>query len=172
MTYWFYVSWCCYHLGVIVKAITLSPKVPVYWTNRALCHMRRKYVMCMLIVMPSRQFISHLIVYVRLVGGLNQIQGLDQGWRGLPQSCSAWSQLRQGFILLLLFLLGINQVFFAFGLVPFLALFYTCVLWQAHYMLGLALLEREDYSDGVKALQRVWILLLTWFSYTITLRPK
>lgn len=26
------------------QAITLCPKVPVYWTNRALCHRKRKYV--------------------------------------------------------------------------------------------------------------------------------
>ena len=28
----------------VAKAITLCPKVPIYWTNRALCHRKRKYV--------------------------------------------------------------------------------------------------------------------------------
>ncbi|KAF2557970.1 hypothetical protein F2Q68_00018120 [Brassica cretica] len=27
-------------------------------------------------------------------------------------------------------------------------------MWQAHYMLGLALFQKEEYADGVKALQR------------------
>lgn len=65
-----------------------------------------------------------------------------------------------------------NQLLFAFGLFLFLALFdpfsyfiwrfYTCVLWQAHYMLGLALLQRKDYADGVKALQKGnWVLSLS-----------
>lgn len=30
--------------------------------------------------------------------------------------------------------------------------------WQAHYMLGLALLQRKDYSEGVKELEKVWII--------------
>ena len=48
-----------------------------------------------------------------------------------------------------------NQASFFFfgGLLAFLAPSY-----QAHYMLGLALLQREEYADGVKALQRVCIL--------------
>ncbi|KAF3584260.1 hypothetical protein F2Q69_00032224 [Brassica cretica] len=29
-------------IDAYTEAITLSPKVPVYWTNRALCHMKRK----------------------------------------------------------------------------------------------------------------------------------
>jgi len=31
-------------VGFDLKAITLCPNVPVYWTNRALCHRKRKYV--------------------------------------------------------------------------------------------------------------------------------
>lgn len=31
-------------VGLDLKAITLCPNVPVYWTNRALCHRKRKYV--------------------------------------------------------------------------------------------------------------------------------
>lgn len=31
-------------VGSDLKAITLCPKVSVYWTNRALCHRKRKYV--------------------------------------------------------------------------------------------------------------------------------
>ncbi|CAH8343593.1 unnamed protein product [Eruca vesicaria subsp. sativa] len=68
-------------------AITLSPKVPVYWTNRALCHMKRK------------------------------------DWIRVEEDCRKAVQLDH------------NSV-------------------KAHYMLGLALLQREDYPEGVKALQR------------------
>lgn len=61
-------------------------------------------------------------------------------------------------------------VLFCFGLLfleffdPFFSFiwgYYTYVLWQAHYMLGLALLQKKEYTDGVKELQRVWILAYT-----------
>ncbi|KAJ0112290.1 hypothetical protein Patl1_01507 [Pistacia atlantica] len=31
-------------IDAYTEAITLCPNVPIYWTNRALCHLRRKYV--------------------------------------------------------------------------------------------------------------------------------
>ncbi|KAG2321491.1 hypothetical protein Bca52824_014704 [Brassica carinata] len=74
-------------IDAYTEAITLSPKVPVYWTNRALCHMKRK------------------------------------DWTRVEEDCRKAVQLDH------------NSV-------------------KAHYMLGLALLQREDYADGVKALQR------------------
>uniref|UniRef100_M1BSL0 RING-type E3 ubiquitin transferase n=1 Tax=Solanum tuberosum TaxID=4113 RepID=M1BSL0_SOLTU len=31
-------------IDAYTEAITLCPNVPIYWTNRALCHRKRKYV--------------------------------------------------------------------------------------------------------------------------------
>ncbi|KAL0787512.1 hypothetical protein Bca101_003758 [Brassica carinata] len=70
-------------IDAYTEAITLSPKVPVYWTNRALCHMKRK----------------------------------------VEEDCRKAVQLDHDSV-------------------------------KAHYMLGLALLQRKDYADGVKALQK------------------
>lgn len=54
---------------------------------------------------------------------------------------------------------GIYQVFFLLVVIdPFSSLIwglFTYVLWQAHYMLGLALLQSKEYANGVKELQRV-----------------
>ncbi|ESQ49296.1 hypothetical protein EUTSA_v10021313mg [Eutrema salsugineum] len=74
-------------IDAYTEAITLSPKVPVYWTNRALCHMKRK------------------------------------DWIRVEEDCRKAIQLDH------------NSV-------------------KAHYMLGLALLQSKQYSDGVKELQR------------------
>ncbi|CAN8269558.1 unnamed protein product [Cochlearia groenlandica] len=74
-------------IDAYTEAIALSPKVTVYWTNRALCHMKRK------------------------------------DWIRVEEDCRKAIQLDH------------NSV-------------------KAHYMLGLALLQREEYADGVKVLQR------------------
>ncbi|CAF1936425.1 hypothetical protein Bca4012_074843 [Brassica carinata] len=74
-------------IDAYTEAITLSPKVPVYWTNRALCHMKRK------------------------------------DWTRVEEDCRKAIQLDHDSV-------------------------------KAHYMLGLALLQKEEYADGVKALQR------------------
>jgi len=65
---------------------------------------------------------------------------------------------------------GILPVFFVLFWTPsFLAFFdsffsliwgfYIYVLWQTHYMLWLAKLQKKKYTVGVKELQRVWILV-------------
>lgn len=36
--------WMIFYMIFWFQAITLCPNVPVYWTNRALCHRKRKYV--------------------------------------------------------------------------------------------------------------------------------
>ncbi|XP_031113382.1 E3 ubiquitin-protein ligase CHIP isoform X1 [Ipomoea triloba] len=69
------------------EAITLCPNVPVYWTNRALCHRRRN------------------------------------DWLRLEEDCRRAIQLDH------------NSV-------------------KAHYMLGLALLQKKDYSEGVRELEK------------------
>ncbi|CAN8260159.1 unnamed protein product [Cochlearia groenlandica] len=74
-------------IDAYTEAITLSPKVTVYWTNRALCHMKRK------------------------------------DWIRVEEDCRV------------AILLNNNSV-------------------KANYMLGLALLQRKEYADGVKVLQR------------------
>ncbi|KAL1211959.1 E3 ubiquitin-protein ligase CHIP [Cardamine amara subsp. amara] len=74
-------------IDAYTEAIALSPKVPAYWTNRALCHMKRK------------------------------------DWTRVEEDCRKAIQL-------------VHNSF------------------KAHYMLGLALLQREQYTAGVKELQR------------------
>jgi len=69
------------------QAITLCPNVPVYWTNRALCHRKRN------------------------------------DWPHVEQDCKKALELDN-----------------------------TSV--KAHYMLGLALLQREEYSEAVKQLEK------------------
>ncbi|XP_010486285.1 PREDICTED: E3 ubiquitin-protein ligase CHIP [Camelina sativa] len=74
-------------IDAYTEAITLCPNVPTFWTNRALCHMKRK------------------------------------DWTKVEEDCRKAIQLVH------------NSV-------------------KAHYMLGLALLQKKEYTSGVKELQR------------------
>ncbi|KVH94202.1 Tetratricopeptide-like helical [Cynara cardunculus var. scolymus] len=69
------------------EAITLCPSVAIYWTNRALCHLKRN------------------------------------DWARVEEDCQKAVQLDR------------NSV-------------------KGHYMLGLALIRREKYAEGIKALER------------------
>ncbi|MCL7045702.1 hypothetical protein MKW94_023569, partial [Papaver nudicaule] len=69
------------------EAITLCPNVPVYWTNRALCHRKRGE------------------------------------WRRAEEDCRRALEL-------------------------------DCNSTKAHYNLGLALLQREEYTEGVQQLEK------------------
>ncbi|CAL1412165.1 unnamed protein product [Linum trigynum] len=74
-------------IDAYTEAIALCPNVPVYWTNRAVCHRRRN------------------------------------NWKKVEEDCRTAIKLDP------------NAV-------------------KAHYMLGLALLQREEYAEGVRALER------------------
>ncbi|KAA8550564.1 hypothetical protein F0562_002248 [Nyssa sinensis] len=74
-------------IDAYTEAITLCPNVPIYWTNRALCHRKRN------------------------------------DWTKVEEDCRRAIQLDN------------NSV-------------------KAHYMLGLALLQREEYAEGVKDLKK------------------
>ncbi|XP_010547138.1 PREDICTED: E3 ubiquitin-protein ligase CHIP-like isoform X2 [Tarenaya hassleriana] len=74
-------------IDAYTEAITLCPHVPVYWTNRALCHRKRN------------------------------------DWTRVEEDCRKAIQLDHKSV-------------------------------KAHYMLGLALLQKEKYADGVKELQK------------------
>ncbi|CAI9770676.1 unnamed protein product [Fraxinus pennsylvanica] len=74
-------------IDAYTEAITLCPNVPIYWTNRALCHRRRN------------------------------------DWTRVEEDCRRAIQLDN------------NSV-------------------KAHYMLGLALLQKEEYTEGVKQLEK------------------
>ncbi|KAK9069039.1 hypothetical protein SSX86_013155 [Deinandra increscens subsp. villosa] len=74
-------------IDAYTEAITLCPNVPVYWTNRALCHRKRNE-------------------WARVEEDSQRAVQLD------PKS------------------------------------------FKGHYMLGLALLQRETYAEGIKALER------------------
>lgn len=74
-------------IDAYTEAITLCPNVPVYWTNRALCHRKRN------------------------------------DWTKVEEDCRK-----------------------AIGL--------DGNLVKGHYMLGLALLQRKEYAEGVKELQK------------------
>ncbi|KAI3742522.1 hypothetical protein L1987_60206 [Smallanthus sonchifolius] len=74
-------------IDAYTEAITLCPNVPVYWTNRALCHRKRNE------------------------------------WARVEEDCQRAVQLDPKSV-------------------------------KGHYMLGLALLQREKYAEGIKALER------------------
>ncbi|GAB2282424.1 hypothetical protein Dimus_016968 [Dionaea muscipula] len=74
-------------IDAYTEAIALCPNVPVYWTNRALCHRRRN------------------------------------DWTRVEEDCRRAIELDH------------NSV-------------------KAHYMLGLALLQKQDFSEGVKELDK------------------
>ncbi|XP_022848957.1 E3 ubiquitin-protein ligase CHIP [Olea europaea var. sylvestris] len=74
-------------IDAYTEAITLCPNVPIYWTNRALCHRRR------------------------------------DDWTRVEEDCRRAIQLDH------------NSV-------------------KAHYMLGLALLKREEYAEGAWELEK------------------
>ncbi|KAL8213961.1 hypothetical protein R6Q57_003410 [Mikania cordata] len=74
-------------IDAYTEAITLCPNVPVYWTNRALCHRKRNE------------------------------------WERVEEDSQKAVQLDPKSV-------------------------------KGHYMLGLALLQRENYTEGIKALER------------------
>ncbi|KDP45269.1 hypothetical protein JCGZ_15134 [Jatropha curcas] len=74
-------------IDAYTEAITLCPNVPVYWTNRALCHRKRN------------------------------------DWAKVEEDCRKAIQLDSN-------------------------------SFKAHYMLGLALLQKDNLSEGVKELQK------------------
>ncbi|KAF2284564.1 hypothetical protein GH714_027099 [Hevea brasiliensis] len=74
-------------IDAYTEAITLCPNVPIYWTNRALCHRKRN------------------------------------DWTKVEEDCRKAIQLDH------------NSV-------------------KAHYMLGLALLQKNELAEGIKALQK------------------
>ncbi|KAL8250038.1 hypothetical protein R6Q59_033731 [Mikania micrantha] len=74
-------------IDAYTEAITLCPNVPVYWTNRALCHRKRN------------------------------------DWERVEEDSQRAVQLDPKSV-------------------------------KGHYMLGLALLQRENYTEGIKALER------------------
>ncbi|KAI3450810.1 hypothetical protein Pfo_007475 [Paulownia fortunei] len=74
-------------IDAYTEAITLCPNVPIYWTNRALCHRKRN------------------------------------AWTRVEEDCRRAIQLDHHSV-------------------------------KAHYMLGLALLQRKEYAEGVKELEK------------------
>nr|DAD38776.1 TPA_asm: hypothetical protein HUJ06_013098 [Nelumbo nucifera] len=74
-------------IDAYTEAITLCPNVPIYWTNRALCHRKRN------------------------------------DWLKVEEDCRRAIQLDHSSV-------------------------------KAHYMMGLALLQREEYAEGVKELEK------------------
>ncbi|KAJ6687110.1 hypothetical protein OIU85_019994 [Salix viminalis] len=74
-------------IDAYTEAITLCPKVPIYWTNRALCHRKRN------------------------------------DWTKVEEDSRRAIQLDHDSV-------------------------------KAHYMLGLALLQKQEYSEGVKQLEK------------------
>ncbi|XP_021720151.1 E3 ubiquitin-protein ligase CHIP-like [Chenopodium quinoa] len=74
-------------IDAYTEAITLCPNIRVYWTNRALCHMKKN------------------------------------NWDRVMEDCRKAVQLDNSSV-------------------------------KAHYMLGLALIQKQDYSDGVKELEK------------------
>lgn len=74
-------------IDAYTEAITLCPNVPIYWTNRALCHLKRN------------------------------------NWIRVEEDCRKAIQLDHN-------------------------------SFKAHYMLGLGLLQKEEYAEGVKELEK------------------
>ncbi|KAL3828939.1 hypothetical protein ACJIZ3_017741 [Penstemon smallii] len=74
-------------IDAYTEAITLCPNVPIYWTNRALCHRKRNE------------------------------------WTRVEEDCKKAIQLDHHSV-------------------------------KAHYMLGLALLQRKEYAEGVRELEK------------------
>ncbi|XP_024975276.1 E3 ubiquitin-protein ligase CHIP [Cynara cardunculus var. scolymus] len=74
-------------IDAYTEAITLCPDVPIYWTNRALCHRKRN------------------------------------DWTRVEEDCLKAVQLDHKSV-------------------------------KGHYMLGLALLQRQNFTDGIKALEK------------------
>ncbi|KMS95710.1 hypothetical protein BVRB_005560 isoform A [Beta vulgaris subsp. vulgaris] len=74
-------------IDAYTEAITLCPNIPVYWTNRALCHRKKN------------------------------------NWTRVEEDCRKAIQLDNSSV-------------------------------KAHYMLGLALLQKREYSEGVKELEK------------------
>ncbi|XP_042459433.1 E3 ubiquitin-protein ligase CHIP-like isoform X1 [Zingiber officinale] len=84
-------------IDAYTEAITLCPDVAVYWTNRALCYMKRKFAVL-------------LFEFCR-------------EWDRVEEDCTSALHLDSHSV-------------------------------KAHYMMGHAMLERHDYSGGIKQLQK------------------
>ncbi|KAK4482982.1 hypothetical protein RD792_010156 [Penstemon davidsonii] len=101
-------------IDAYTEAITLCPNVPIYWTNRALCHRKRNE------------------------------------WTRVEEDCKKAIQLDHHSVKVTGFFEMMNVTVFLNVILDCLT---RCVL-VAHYMLGLALLQRKEYAEGVRELEK------------------
>ncbi|GER54563.1 tetratricopeptide repeat-containing family protein [Striga asiatica] len=125
-------------IDAYTEAITLCPNVPIYWTNRALCHRKRNE-------------------WARVEEDCRRAIQLDH------HSLKVWSiechYNKDPDILFLMLLEGDHILCVSSGHMPLL-IYILLILYLgrgkfvAHYMLGLALLQKKEYAEGVKELEK------------------
>ncbi|XP_065046592.1 E3 ubiquitin-protein ligase CHIP-like isoform X1 [Musa acuminata AAA Group] len=107
-------------IDAYTEAITLCPNVAVYWTNRALCYRKRKFVTATLCLF--------FFICINWISYLNEHETVL-----LFEDCSEWNKVEEDCKRALQ--LDSHSV-------------------KAHYMLGLALLEWQDFAGGIKELEK------------------
>ncbi|CAK7349414.1 unnamed protein product [Dovyalis caffra] len=112
-------------IDAYTEAITLCPNVPVYWTNRALCHRKRN------------------------------------NWTKVEEDCRKAIQLDHTSVKSSRRKAGV----FMFNMIH--SVQFQGHLVKAHYMLGLALLQKQEYSDGVKELEKHKLLVDVCSAFSI-----
>ncbi|KAL6499997.1 hypothetical protein OROGR_027907 [Orobanche gracilis] len=114
-------------IDAYTEAITLCPNVPIYWTNRALCHRKRNE--WTRVEEDCRRAIQLDHHSVKVLLGLYMSHLGD-----FLGECSIWT-------------VWVKLVVYAYGGVQ-------RKINAAHYMLGLALLQKKEYAKGVKGLEK------------------
>ncbi|KAH7517619.1 hypothetical protein FEM48_Zijuj09G0084000 [Ziziphus jujuba var. spinosa] len=106
-------------IDAYTEAITLCPNVPVYWTNRALCHLKRND-------------------WTKVEEDCRKAVQLDNNSVKVPKIMPSDVCIR-----------GTNVLSQADEVLTL-----ELTGCSGHYMLGLALLQRQEYAEGVKELEK------------------
>ncbi|GFZ13345.1 carboxyl terminus of HSC70-interacting protein [Actinidia rufa] len=169
-------------IDAYTEAITLCPNVPVYWTNRALCHRKRNdwnrvVEDCRRAIQLDHSSFKDDFLWVTEEAWFSVLFKGDAPL--LIKSIWGIFRLLTGLLLLISETVSFlsSHAGCSFAFIPRQAKYSTCemaawalkksftrflmanklplsVILVAHYMLGLALQQRHEYTEGVKELER------------------
>eukprot|EP00850_Spirogloea_muscicola_P017115 SM000144S00663 [mRNA] locus=s144:75668:78698:- [translate_table: standard] len=120
-------------IDAYTEAIALCPTVPVYWTNRALCHRKRKYVTPRPVHTRGLRLLASpfLVALLQIVAGPSSprtdlgpsVESMPSDWPRVETDCKRALELDRESV-------------------------------KAHYMLGLALSQHKCYEDAIRELEK------------------
>uniref|UniRef100_A0A803KQ70 E3 ubiquitin-protein ligase CHIP n=1 Tax=Chenopodium quinoa TaxID=63459 RepID=A0A803KQ70_CHEQI len=142
-------------IDAYTEAITLCPNIRVYWTNRALCHMKKNNwdrVMedCRKAVQLDNSSVKNCQVDFVLLVLSKSLEGLAEDGELHFGTWDECNKVGLSTYQLTCLVVQANKSWVP----PKSPVMISSLSPEAHYMLGLALIQKQDYSDGVKELEK------------------